>query len=70
MSRPMALAIASTFSCLSASGWRELFASNSLSCISQNLPCFWAAMAAFAAYGASGCMGSGLCLKTKRTSAP
>ena len=43
---------------------------NSLSCISQNFPCAWAATAASAASGASAWKGSGLCRKITRTLFP
>ena len=62
--------MASIASGLSPFGVPATFASKSLSCISQNFPCLPAAIAARAAYGASGCMGSGLCLKASRTSFP
>ena len=62
MSRPISCAYFSRSGRL-----RFCWLANSLSCISQNLPCASAATAASAASGASGWNGSGLCRKTTRT---
>ena len=62
MSRPISVAYFSRSGRVSA-----FMLSNSLSCISQNLPCAWAASEASAASGAFLWNGSGLCLKMTRT---
>ena len=67
----LARSIPSEAAAFSSEAWfSSRWWSNIQSCISQNLPCAWAATAARAAVGASGCIGSGRWRNTKRTSLP